>query len=67
MCFLFDGIEYREVSELAVAFGAFISTLYSADKEEVYAKKTIYIKKLDDFIDKHLEEISRYLFVRKSY
>ncbi len=67
MCFLFDGIEYREVSELAVAFGAFISTLYSADKEEVYAKKTIYIKKLDDFIDKHLEEMSRYLFVRKSY
>ena len=65
MCFLFDGIEYREVSELAVAFGAFVSTLYSADKEKVYAAKTIYIKKLDDFIDKHIEEMSRYLFVSK--
>ena len=65
MSFLFDGIKYKEANELAVAFGAFISTLYSADKEKVYAAKTIYIKKLDDFIDKHIEEMSRYLFVSK--
>ena len=66
MSFLFDGIKYKEANELAVAFGAFISTLYSADKEKVYAAKTIYIKKLDDFIDKHIEEMSKCLFVSKS-
>ena len=66
MSFLFDGIKYKEANELAVAFGAFISTLYSADKEKVYAAKKIYIKKLDDFIDKHIEEMSKCLFVSKS-
>lgn len=66
MSFLFEGIKYREANELAAAFGIFIATLYSSDKERIDEKKTIYIKKLDEFIDKHIKDMSRYLFLNKS-
>ena len=65
MAFLFDGIEYKEANELGLAFGKFIAALYNTDKERVMAAKMDYLKKIDDFINKHLEEMSRCLFVSK--
>lgn len=65
MSFLFDGIKYKEASELGIAFGKFIAALYNTDNERVTAAKTAYLKKIDDFVNKHIEEMSRCLFISK--
>lgn len=65
MSFLFDGINYKEANELGITFGKFIAALYNTDNERVMAAKAAYLKKIDDFINKHIEEMSRCLFVSK--
>lgn len=65
MAFLFDGVEYKEANELGISFGKFIAALYNTDKERVMVAKIDYLKKIDGFLNKHIEEMSRCLFISK--
>ncbi len=66
MSFLFDGIEYKEANNIGITFGKFIAALYSAEDERIMSSKADYLEAIDNFVSKHIEEMSRYLFVRKS-
>lgn len=61
--FLFEGVEYEEAGNLGIEFGNFVTDLYSSDFEQVKLSKKTYLDTIDKFLDRHLEKISKCLFL----
>lgn len=66
MSFLFDCVEYEEANNLGLAFGKFLSALYSANDKKVMPAKVTYLEAIDNFVNTHIEEISSCLFISNS-